>query len=122
MDFLKPFDVYESREFEVWELDYILALTTQTTLSGDAREALPQACKATGEKVALKRLIEELKESDKTLQTGTLAAVSAFKSKVKEQGQSRVMSEIVAYSRKKKQPLTQVYEAFFGKETTGKHG
>lgn len=104
VDFLQLFDVYEGRIFQIWELEYIFALH-KVGLNPSARNSLPEACKSTDNTIPFKNFAEELKEADKNIEIGTLAASSKFKNKKKELGCARVMTGIIMHSKKNKLSL-----------------
>lgn len=80
------------------------------------RDCLPEACKSTDEKVPFKNFAEELKESNKNIDIGTVAAASKFKNKKKELGCARVMTGILMHCKKHKLTVGESFDKFFGSE------
>lgn len=58
-----------------------------------------------------------MKECNKNIEIGTLAASSKFKNKKKEVGCARVMTGILMHSKKHKLSLSECFDKFFGTET-----
>ena len=115
VDFLQHFDIYENRVFQVWELVYICGVNG-ISLTPEAEGALAQACKVTGSEVPFKAFATELKEANRKIDIGTLAAVSRFKGKIKEPGCAKAMNAIVVHAKKNKVGLPEVFDKLFGKE------